>query len=78
MRAKRYCLELTVDPTSTDRTAAKHNDEVQFYAFDILVADGEDVRKLPLSMRNFVPTVRARRWHLPVRTSSRRSVGISS
>jgi bifunctional non-homologous end joining protein LigD len=29
----------------------KHNDEVQFYAFDILVADGEDVRKLPLSMR---------------------------
>ncbi len=30
----------------------KHNDEVQFYAFDILVAAGEDVRKLPLSMRN--------------------------
>jgi bifunctional non-homologous end joining protein LigD len=29
----------------------KHNDEVQFYAFDILVADGDDVRKLPLSMR---------------------------
>jgi len=29
----------------------KHNDEVQFYAFDILVADGEDVRKLPLIMR---------------------------
>jgi bifunctional non-homologous end joining protein LigD len=29
----------------------QHNDEVQFYAFDILVADGEDVRKLPLSMR---------------------------
>jgi bifunctional non-homologous end joining protein LigD len=29
----------------------KHNDEVQFYAFDILVADGEDVRQLPLSMR---------------------------
>ena len=24
--------------------------EVMFYAFDILVSDGEDVRKLPLSM----------------------------
>jgi bifunctional non-homologous end joining protein LigD len=24
---------------------------VQFYAFDILVSDGEDIRKLPLSMR---------------------------
>jgi hypothetical protein len=29
----------------------KHDDEVQFYAFDILVSDGEDLRKLPLSMR---------------------------
>jgi ATP-dependent DNA ligase len=29
----------------------KYNEEVQFYAFDILVADGEDVRMLPLSMR---------------------------
>ena len=29
----------------------RHDDEVQFYAFDILVSDGEDVRKLPLSMR---------------------------
>jgi bifunctional non-homologous end joining protein LigD len=26
-------------------------DEVEFYAFDTLVSDGEDVRKLPLSMR---------------------------
>jgi bifunctional non-homologous end joining protein LigD len=25
----------------------KHDDEVQFYAFDCLVSDGEDVRKLP-------------------------------
>ena len=25
----------------------KHNEEVQFYAFDILVADGEDIRKRP-------------------------------
>jgi ATP-dependent DNA ligase len=29
----------------------KHNDEVQFYAFDMLVSDGEDIRKLPLSLR---------------------------
>src|SRR6478672_4585797 len=29
----------------------RHDDEVQFYAFDILVSDGEDLRKLPLSMR---------------------------
>jgi bifunctional non-homologous end joining protein LigD len=29
----------------------KHDDEVQFYAFDVLVSDGEDVRKLPLTMR---------------------------
>ena len=29
----------------------KHNDEVQFYAFDVLTSDGDDLRKLPLSMR---------------------------
>ena len=29
----------------------KHDDEVQLYAFDILALDGEDLRKLPLSMR---------------------------
>ena len=29
----------------------KHDDEVQLYAFDCLVSDGEDLRKLPLSMR---------------------------
>jgi bifunctional non-homologous end joining protein LigD len=29
----------------------RHDDEVQFYAFDILVSDGEDLRGLPLSMR---------------------------
>ena len=29
----------------------KHNQKVEFYAFDILVSDGEDLRKLPLSMR---------------------------
>ena len=29
----------------------RHDTEVQFYAFDMLVSDGEDIRKLPLSMR---------------------------
>jgi hypothetical protein len=29
----------------------RHDEEVQFYAFDILVSDGEDNRKLPLNMR---------------------------
>ena len=28
-----------------------HDDEVQLYAFDLLALDGEDLRKLPLSMR---------------------------
>ena len=29
----------------------KHDHEVEFYAFDMLVNDGEDLRWLPLSMR---------------------------
>jgi bifunctional non-homologous end joining protein LigD len=29
----------------------RHDDEVQLYAFDILTMDGDDLRKLPLSMR---------------------------
>jgi bifunctional non-homologous end joining protein LigD len=28
-----------------------HDDEVQLYAFDVLALDGDDLRKLPLSMR---------------------------
>ena len=30
--------------------SCQHNDEVQFYAFDTLANDGDDLRKLPLSM----------------------------
>jgi ATP-dependent DNA ligase len=30
---------------------SKQNDEVQLYAFDILALDGDDLRRLPLSMR---------------------------
>jgi len=29
----------------------KHDDEVQLYAFDVLALNGEDLRKLPLSLR---------------------------
>ena len=29
----------------------RHDHEVQFYAFDILVSDGEDLRRQPLNMR---------------------------
>jgi len=29
----------------------KHDDEVQFCAFDIIALDGNDLRKLPLTMR---------------------------
>jgi len=29
----------------------RHDHQVQFYAFDMLVSDGEDIRKLPLTMR---------------------------
>jgi ATP-dependent DNA ligase len=29
----------------------KHDAEVEFYGFDILVSDGDDLRRLPLSMR---------------------------
>jgi bifunctional non-homologous end joining protein LigD len=29
----------------------RHDDEVEFYAFDCLVSDGDDLRRLPLSMR---------------------------
>jgi bifunctional non-homologous end joining protein LigD len=29
----------------------QHDDEVRFYAFDLLVADGEDLRSLPLHLR---------------------------
>src|ERR1700761_7797003 len=42
--------------------SGRHNDEVQFYAFDMLAGDGEDLRRLPLSMRKTnLERLRARR-----------------
>jgi len=41
-------------PVASDFSAlhsGKHNDEVQLWAFDVLALDGDDLRKLPLSMR---------------------------
>ena len=37
----------------TGRSAihGQHDDEVQLYAFDVLAMDGEDLRRLPLTMR---------------------------
>ena len=34
-----------------DLHSRRHDAEVEFYAFDALVSDGEDLRGLPLSMR---------------------------
>jgi hypothetical protein len=48
----------------------KHDAEVQLYAFDCLVNNGEDVRKLPLWTRKASPgpaSGTARRRNLPVR-----------
>jgi bifunctional non-homologous end joining protein LigD len=40
----------------------RHNDEVQFYAFDMLVDGGDDIRKLPLHLRkNSLARLLARR-----------------
>jgi bifunctional non-homologous end joining protein LigD len=41
----------------------KHNQKVQFYALDILVSDGDDLRKLPLHLHGLseidvrIPTI---------------------
>jgi bifunctional non-homologous end joining protein LigD len=57
-RSKHFVLDgeaviLGVDGNSNfdDLHSGKFNDEVQFYAFDMLAGDGDDMRKLPLSMR---------------------------
>jgi bifunctional non-homologous end joining protein LigD len=49
-------------PTSTALHSRKHDDEVQLYAFDCLVSDGDDLRKLALSLRKTnLPRLLARR-----------------
>ena len=43
----------------------RHDDEVQFYAFDMLVSEGDDIRKLPLSTQDEPVQAlgAARGWH---------------
>jgi bifunctional non-homologous end joining protein LigD len=57
-RQKRFVLDgeavvLALDgmPDFNALHSGKHNDEVQFCAFDVLALDGDDLRNLPLSMR---------------------------
>ena len=45
----------------------RHDAEVQFYAFDILVSDGEDLRSLPLSSAK---PASPGSWHAEWRASS--------
>ena len=47
----RACSASTVGRDFNGLPLRRHDAEVQFYAFDILVSDGEDLRRLPLSMR---------------------------
>jgi bifunctional non-homologous end joining protein LigD len=42
----------------------KHDAEVEFHAFDMLVGDGEDLRKLPLTMAQDQPGAAGRRHPL--------------
>jgi len=44
-------LDLRGVPDFNVLHSRQHDEEVQLYAFDILALDGEDLRKLPLSMR---------------------------
>jgi bifunctional non-homologous end joining protein LigD len=53
----------------------KHDEEVQFCAFDILALDGDDMRKLPLAMRRPISTVcwpAGRKASLSTRSSAAR------
>jgi hypothetical protein len=42
---------LGVDGRSAGLHSRQHDEEVQFYAFDMLVSDGEDLRSLALHLR---------------------------
>jgi bifunctional non-homologous end joining protein LigD len=58
IRQKRFVIDgeteiLGVDGISDSDAlhSGKHNGEVHLCAFDVLAMDGDDLRKLPLSMR---------------------------
>ena len=48
---RRYCSGVDGISDFNGLHSRRHDDEVQLYAFDILALDGEDLRKLPLTMR---------------------------
>ena len=65
-------------PISTAYIPASTTTKSQFYAFDMLVSDGDDLRKLPLSMRktNLAAAAgAARRRHLPQRPFEQGEIG---
>jgi bifunctional non-homologous end joining protein LigD len=84
VRQRRFILDgeavvLGVDGISDFNAlhSRKHDDEVQLCAFDILVEGGDDLRKLPLSMRKtnlerLSPSARGH-LHQPVRAWRDRS-----
>jgi bifunctional non-homologous end joining protein LigD len=45
------CRVLTGESDFNGLHSRRHDAEVEFYAFDMLASDGEDLRKLPLTMR---------------------------
>jgi len=62
--------------------SGKHNEEVQLCAFDVLAMDGEDLRRLPLSMRKAnLARLLARRpegiFHKPLRAGRDRAGPVS-
>ena len=62
--------------------SGRHNEEVQLCAFDVLAMDGEDLRRLPLSMRKANLTrLLARRpegiFHKPLRAGRDRAGPVS-
>ena len=44
-------VHLLTAMTGRSAIRGQHDDEVQLYAFDVLAMDGEDLRRLPLTMR---------------------------
>lgn len=48
---KPWCLEWTASLTFEALYSRRHDHEVQFYAFDMMAGDGDDMRGLPLSLR---------------------------
>jgi ATP-dependent DNA ligase len=74
LRQKQFVIDgeavvLGVDGTSDFAAlhSRRHDEEVQFYAFDMLAGEGDEMRPLPLSIRKSQSCEASRsshRWHL--------------